>query len=266
MKSLVSRFLSVSSLGTVLTVLALGMPAIAQEVSSGQVSPATAAAKPSPAVLSQEYANYTGMINQITSINQLRDVSPQSWSYEALKNLVEGYGCIVGYPDGTYRGDRPLTRNEFAAGLNACLTQIEKRILEARGQTLNVSNPSMIDGGMISTAETGVQPGDQLINVFNRAFYNDTGRFYDITNISGQANKIFGWRTFPGSFFDNQIANDSATFEAVYQDALNQQTTGQNIRTRDLANPFNTSLLENPSYLMRMGTPQSVPPVPVSPY
>jgi hypothetical protein len=32
--------------------------------------------------------------------------------------------CLTGYPDGTFRGDRPVTRYEFAAGLNACLEQI----------------------------------------------------------------------------------------------------------------------------------------------
>jgi hypothetical protein len=240
------------------------MPAISQEMNPGKTVPVTGPSS-SPS-LSQDYANYTGMINQINSIDQLRDVSPQSWSYEALKNLVENYGCIVGYPDRTYRGDRPLTRNEFAAGLNACLTQIEKRILEARGQSRNVSSSPMIDAGMTSSGETGVQPGDQLINVFNRAFYNETERFYDGTNISGQANKIFGWRTFPGSFFDNQIANDAATFEAIYHDALAQQTTGQNIRTRDLANPFNTSLIENPSYLKMVNPASSSSPIPVSSY
>jgi len=31
---------------------------------------------------------------------------------------VERYGCIVGYPNQTFRGDRALTRWEFAAGLN----------------------------------------------------------------------------------------------------------------------------------------------------
>lgn len=31
------------------------------------------------------------------------------------------YGCLEGYPDRTFRGDRALTRYEFAAGLNACL-------------------------------------------------------------------------------------------------------------------------------------------------
>lgn len=37
-------------------------------------------------------------------------------------------GCLSGYPDGTYRGDRAITRNEFAAGLNACLQQVDQSI------------------------------------------------------------------------------------------------------------------------------------------
>ncbi|HEY9861304.1 MAG TPA: S-layer homology domain-containing protein [Candidatus Obscuribacterales bacterium] len=41
-------------------------------------------------------------------------------------------GCISGYPDGTFRGDRPVTRYEFAAGLNACLNNIEQQIPTSR--------------------------------------------------------------------------------------------------------------------------------------
>ena len=58
---------------------------------------------------------------QITSVSELTDVSPSDWAFQALQSLVENYGCIQGYPDRTFRGSRPLTRYEFAAGLNACL-------------------------------------------------------------------------------------------------------------------------------------------------
>ena len=67
-------------------------------------------------------------INQVTNVNQLRDVSPSDWAYEALRSLVDRYGCIVGYPNQTYRGNRALSRYEFAAGLNSCLNQIERLI------------------------------------------------------------------------------------------------------------------------------------------
>jgi BMFP domain-containing protein YqiC len=66
--------------------------------------------------------------DQVTNVTQLSDVRPTDWAYEALRSLVERYGCIAGYPDGTYRGNRALSRYEFAAGLNACLQQVERLI------------------------------------------------------------------------------------------------------------------------------------------
>jgi ubiquinone biosynthesis protein UbiJ len=67
-------------------------------------------------------------MNQVTSVSQLSDVRSTDWAFQALQSLVERYGCIAGYPDGTYRGNRALTRYEFAAGLNACLDQVTKLI------------------------------------------------------------------------------------------------------------------------------------------
>ncbi|HEY9297337.1 MAG TPA: iron uptake porin, partial [Phormidium sp.] len=57
-------------------------------------------------------------LEQVTSVSQLRDVQPTDWAFQALQSLVERYGCIEGYPDQTYRGNRAMTRYEFAAGLN----------------------------------------------------------------------------------------------------------------------------------------------------
>ncbi|MGB5635894.1 MAG: iron uptake porin, partial [Waterburya sp.] len=65
---------------------------------------------------------------QVTNVNQLRDVSPTDWAYEALRSLVDRYGCIAGFPNQTYRGNQSLSRYEFAAGLNSCLNQIERLI------------------------------------------------------------------------------------------------------------------------------------------
>lgn len=74
-------------------------------------------------------------LNQVTNVSQLRDVSPGDWAFEALRSLVERYGCIAGYPDGTFRGSRSTTRFEFAAGLNACLDQIVRLIDTGGGVT-----------------------------------------------------------------------------------------------------------------------------------
>lgn len=63
-------------------------------------------------------------IEQVTSVSQLSDVKPTDWAFQSLQSLVERYGCISGYPDKTFRGNRALTRYEFAAGLNACMDRI----------------------------------------------------------------------------------------------------------------------------------------------
>jgi hypothetical protein len=75
-----------------------------------------------------QYSNESNSLSQVSSISQLSDVQPTDWAYQALQSLVERYGCIAGYPDGTYRGNRALTRYEFAAGLNACLDRISELI------------------------------------------------------------------------------------------------------------------------------------------
>lgn len=67
-------------------------------------------------------------MDQVNSITQLSDVKPTDWAFQALQSLVERYGCIVGYPDKTFRGNRALTRYEFAAGLNACMDRITELI------------------------------------------------------------------------------------------------------------------------------------------
>src|ERR671933_605970 len=75
-----------------------------------------------------EQAEVNDPMDQVTNVTQLSDVRPTDWAYEALRSLVERYGCIAGYPDGTFRGNRAMTRYEFAAGVNSCLQQIERLI------------------------------------------------------------------------------------------------------------------------------------------
>lgn len=72
-------------------------------------------------------------VAQVTSVSQLSDVQPTDWAFQALQSLVERYGCIAGYPNGTYRGNRAMTRYEFAAGLNACLDRVNELIATATG-------------------------------------------------------------------------------------------------------------------------------------
>ena len=67
-------------------------------------------------------------MGQVTNVSQLSDVKPTDWAFQALSRLISNYGCIAGYPDGTFRGNSAMTRYEFAAGLNACLDAIAEKL------------------------------------------------------------------------------------------------------------------------------------------
>lgn len=52
------------------------------------------------------------------------DAPENHWAYEALENLKRE-GILVGYPDGTYKGPRDLTRYELAVALNAAYQRLK---------------------------------------------------------------------------------------------------------------------------------------------
>jgi hypothetical protein len=94
--------------------------ALADNSTENQAAPGTI----SPLVADVNDAQTEG---QVTSVSQLSDVQPTDWAFQALQSLVERYGCIAGYPNGTFRGNRAATRYELAAALNACLDQISDK-------------------------------------------------------------------------------------------------------------------------------------------
>ena len=72
-------------------------------------------------------------INDVSDVAaHFSDVVPTDWAYQALSNLVEQYGCVAGYPNGTFRGNRAMTRYEAAALLNACLDRVTEVTDELR--------------------------------------------------------------------------------------------------------------------------------------
>ena len=65
---------------------------------------------------------------QVHSVESLQDVEPEDWAYEALRSLIERYGLVFGYTDSTFRGDRSLSRYEFAALLSKVLERMEELV------------------------------------------------------------------------------------------------------------------------------------------
>lgn len=92
-------------------------------VSARTEEPPTAAERP---ILEQLEGYSDNSSEERIDVNRFRDVQPTDWAYQALLNLVERYGCIEGYADRTYRDNRSLSRQEFAAGLSSCFAQLER--------------------------------------------------------------------------------------------------------------------------------------------
>jgi hypothetical protein len=146
------RLSNLALVGAIGSILSLASTSLGSEVMAEivTVKPTESIPKnpvtPTPAVYSPEVQKYTQDYNRltgktaendptsrnitqnVTSVSQLSDVKPTDWAFTALQSLVERYGCIAGYPDRTYRGQRALSRYEFAAGLNACLDKINEII------------------------------------------------------------------------------------------------------------------------------------------
>lgn len=65
------------------------------------------------------------------------DVPTGHWAYDAIEELAQD-GIIKGYPDGTYKGNRNLTRYEFAMALRDALSTLKSRMaaLEAKASVV----------------------------------------------------------------------------------------------------------------------------------
>ena len=162
---------------SILGVFAMGQTALANET-------------PSQAEILDQVETYHqggASLNQVNSVFQLRDVSPGDWAFEALRNLVERYGCIAGYPDGTYRGNRALTRYEFAAGLNSCLQQIERLIVGNTGGNVTQEDLATLQRLTQEFEAELATLGTRVDNLEGRVGFLEDNQFSTTTKLSGFA-------------------------------------------------------------------------------
>lgn len=122
----------------------------------------------------------------VSNASQFRDVVPTDWAYTALDDLVRRYDCIRGYPDGTFRGNRDLTRYEFAAGLNACIQQIERIIAETTASLASRADLELLQRlvqefeGELATISTRVDALD------GRVAFLEEHQFSTTTKLNGE--------------------------------------------------------------------------------
>jgi len=135
-----------------------------------------------------------GSEEQVTSITQFSDVKPTDWAYQALSNLIERYGCVAGYPNGTYRGERAMTRYEAAALLNACLDRITEVTDELKRLMKEFEKELAVLKGRVDGLEAKV---GEL----------EATQFSTTTKLKGIATFVLGANSFGGS---NEGVRDAA--------------------------------------------------------
>ncbi|HEY9609861.1 iron uptake porin [Allocoleopsis sp.] len=137
-----------------------------------------------------EGAEVDDSMEQVTNVTQLSDVRPTDWAYEALRSLVERYGCIAGYPDRSFRGNRAMTRYEFAAGLNSCLQQIE-RLIAGTGSDRASKQDLETLRRLVSEFQSELTAlGTRVDQLEGRTAFMEDHQFSTTTKLFGQA--IFG--------------------------------------------------------------------------
>lgn len=107
--------------------------------------------------------------------------------------------------------------------------------LAAIAQTTSTTAPN----GLATIEETLYPTIDE---VFQRAFFENDPDFFRNRSLGRQLNWIFG-----PDFTENEIAQDARLVDILYHDVLEQQVSSDPIiRTPDLPNPYETTILESP--------------------
>ncbi len=164
--------------------LAQGSSALAQEVNIYDETSLEKYVQLSDSVDRDLEIQNSNALEQVTNVNQLRDVSPTDWAYEALRSLVDRYGCIAGFPNQTYRGNQPLSRYEFAAGLNSCLNQIERLIASSEAVTReDLETIKRLNEEFEAELAT---IGGRLDNIESRTAFLEDNSFSTTTKLQGE--------------------------------------------------------------------------------
>ena len=121
-------------------------------------------------------------INQINNVNDFSDVKPTDWAYLALQNLIQVYGYPQGYPDGTFRGNRVMSRYEFAAAFNRFLDLIsDSGKLKISQNDLEIIRRLQIDFSLeLEAVKSRIDELDKKIGVVEKNQFSTT------TKLSGE--------------------------------------------------------------------------------
>jgi hypothetical protein len=167
-------------------------------------------------------------MQQVTSVSQLSDVQPTDWAFQALQSLVERYGCIAGYPNRTYRGNRAMTRYEFAAGLNACMDRVNELIASATADLVTKEDLAAIKKLQDEFAAEMATLKGRVDGLEAKVKTLEAQQFSTTTKLSGEV--IFA---VSNAFSSPRDINDETVFQSRVRLNLLTSFTGKDrLRTR----------------------------------
>jgi hypothetical protein len=179
-------------------------------------------------------------VSQVNSVSQLSDIQPNDWAFQALQSLVERYGCIAGYLNGTYRGNRAITRYEFAASLNSCLSHINELIVTSTSELVNKEDLASLRRLQEEFATELTTLRGRVDTLESRTAQLEANQFSTTTKLVGEA--IFALtNAFNGSVNgSNTVFQDRVRllFKSSFtgSDTLNVRLTSGNATTLKLPN------------------------------
>ncbi|WP_315859775.1 iron uptake porin [Cyanobium sp. Aljojuca 7D2] len=189
--------------------------------------------------------------NQVTSVNQFSDIRPTDWAYQALSNLVEKYGCVAGYPNGTYKGGQAMTRYEAAALLNACLDRVTEvtdelqRLMDEFKKELAVLK-GRVDGLEAQVGELEAQQFSTTTKLRGKA-----DMIIGATNYTGDVNQNFAKGS--GSSVAGKAKQEAFTFNYRLTLDLDTSFTGKDLLyTRLRAGNFSGNFSGDPIKLTQL--------------
>ena len=102
-------------------------------------------------------------------------------------------------------------------------------------------SPILFTVAIASSLMTGVARADSVSETFKKAYFDNSGDAFENATIWGQLEFMFGLN----GFAEQKIARDGKLVNIIYHDVMEQQAeSGPAIITRDLKNPFETSVAE----------------------
>ena len=187
--------------------------------------------------------------DQVTSIGQFSDLRPTDWAYQALGNLIERYGCVAGYPNGSYKGGQVMTRFEAAALLNACLDRVTeitdelKRLIKEFERELALLR-GRVDGLEARVAELAATQFSTTTKLSGLATFVVGANAFSGTAINTGANSVNrAPNQFTGKPRSSVALPNATTFNYDLQLTLDTSFTGKDLlRTNLRAGNFGNSV------------------------